>query len=820
MDRLSWLWRDLRFGLRSLNKDRRSALLAVLALALGIGATTVIFSAIDSIVLEPFAYRDAGKLTTFYIHDVNRPIREGRGGFSIPELMEYREQNHVFDDMIGYSGLDVLYTTPTGTQLLDGSFVTANAIEFLGMKPILGRWITSDDGRPNAPEVFVMSYHLWTAQFNRDPNVVGTTMMLNGVPRTLVGIMPPRFRSGGHDIWIPIHWTHGDIVNSETGNFPLFLSAMGRLKPGVSLKAAQADLNVIAQRLAKEYPERYPQHFNVVAQSFVDTVVGPFRPMLIILMTAVSFLLLIACCNVANLLLARATAREREIAIRASMGATRGRLVRQLLVESFLLAAAGCLLGCLLAYAGLKGLVAVMPEGVIPRTAVVALKPIALWFALGVTILTTLLCGLAPALHAVHGDIYHRLTGAGRGAGGGFRHGKLRAALIVFEVALSIVLVIGAGLMMRSMFALEHVDLGFNPHNLLFARLALPKGRYDTADQKRLLFQQILERLNSLPGVTASAVTISLPPFGAASTDDVTIPGKMHSDRWRTQFDLDSEGDFRTLGLSLLRGRLLTGTDVQSARRVVVINQTLASKYFKGEDPIGQTIKFNILDQFPDTHDSYFEIVGVVGDARNAGLRDAPEPEAYMPYTITGLGNTRCLLIRTATEPMAMLENVRQVIWTVDSNIALAPSDTGSLENFLTEYSYAAPRFGLITLGIFAGIGLVLVIIGVFSVMAYSVSLQTQEIGVRMALGAQQSDILKMILVKGLLLIAWGIGAGLLVSVLLTHALASQIWGVSPTDPLTFVVVPAVIVVVGLAACLLPARRATQVDPLVALRYE
>jgi putative ABC transport system permease protein len=818
MDRLSWLWRDLRFGLRNLNKDRRFALLAVLALALGIGATTVIFSAIDSIVLEPFAYRDADRLTTFYIHDVNRPIREGNGGLTIPEFMEFREQNHVFEDMMGSNGLDVLYTSRTGTQLFDGSFVTANAIEFLGMKPILGRWITSDDGRPDAPEVFVMSYHLWTTQFNQNPSIVGTTMDLNGVPRTLVGVMPPRFRSGGHDIWIPVHWTHGDIINSETGNFPLFLGAMGRLKPGVSLQAAAADLNVIAQRLSKIYPQYFPQHFNVVTQSFADTVVGPFRPMLYALMGAVTMLLLIACCNVANLLLARATAREREIAIRASMGATRARLVRQLMVESFLLALAGSVFGCLFAYGGLKAIVAVMPDGVVPRTAVIALKPIALWFALGVTILATFLCGLAPALHAVHGDLYHRLTGAGRGAGGGFRHGKLRAGLVIFEVALSIVLVIGAGLMMRSLFTLQRVDLGFNPRNLLFVRLALPKGRYDTAAQKSLLFQHVLERVNSLPGVTAATVTISLPPFGAAVTDDVTIPGKTHSDRWRTAFELCSEGFFRTLGLPLLRGRLLSDDDIQSARTVIVVNQTLARNYFKGEDPIGKTIKFNILDQFPGTQNLYFEIIGVVGDAKNRGLEEAPGPEAYMAYTFTGLGNSRCLLLRTATEPLAMLEGVRREIWDVDSNIAL--TDTGSIEDYLKKYSYAGPRFGLITLGIFAGIGLVLVIIGVFSVMAYSVSLQTHDIGVRMALGAQQGDILKMILLRGLRLIAAGIVLGLLASYGLMRLIANQIWGVSPTDPLTFAAVVVAIVVVGLAACLLPARRATQVDPLVALHYE
>jgi len=815
---MDWFWRDLRFGLRNLTKDRRFALLAILALALGIGATTVIFSAIDSIVLEPFAYKDSGRLTRFFIHDAKQPNQNGRGQLSVPEFMDFREQNHVFEDVMGTSDLAILYTNNEGTQSFSGALVTPNACEFLGLRPILGRWLMSEDGKADAAPVFVMSYRLWTKQFNQDPKIVGTTMTLNGVSRTLVGIMPPRFLLGNDDIWIPIAWSHTDINNSETGNFRVFMWGLGRLKPGVSLQTAAADLNVIAQRLSKVYPKDYPDHFSVVTQTLAESVVSQFRFGLYTLMIAVAMLLLIACCNVANLLLARATVREREIAIRASMGASRARLVRQLLVESFLLAAGGCVAGCLLAYGGLKAIVAEMPPRVVPAEAVIALKPAALWFALGVTVVTTFLCGLAPALHAVHGDLYPRLTGTGRGAGGGFRHGKLRAGLVIFEVALSILLLVGAGLMMRSLLALTHVELGFEPANILFAQVSLPPGRYDTADQKRLFMQRVLERLNALPGVISATETISLPPYGGPQSE-VTVPGETHSDTWNAQFELASEGYFRTLGIHLIRGRLLTDDDINSVRQVIVVNQLLVRKFFKDEDPIGKTIKFNVLDKVADApHDAYFQIVGIVGDVKNQGLRDPSLPQAYMPYTITGVGRGRAIMVKTAVEPLSLLANVRREVWAVDSGVAL--TRTGTVESYLQDFSYAAPKFGLVTLGIFAGIGLVLVIIGVFSVMAYTVSLQTHEIGIRMALGAQPGDILRMVLLKGLSLITAGIVAGLLGSYGLMRFISSQIWGVSATDPLTFTAVVAAIVAVGLAACLLPARRATQVDPLIALRYE
>ena len=812
MERLNWFWQDLRYAARGIRKDRGFALVAILALALGIGATTVIFSVIENVLIEPFAYRNADRLAVAYVHDLSKPTDYDRAYYTIPEFLDIRDQNHVFEDVLGMTDLDILYQDKEGTQQFTGASVTANAFEMLGMKPLLGRNLVPDDGKPGAPPVFSMSYRLWQKQFNGDPGLVGTTFVLNGEPRTLVGIMPPRFLLGNDDIWVPITLNRSDAANQRT-----YFWTLGRLKPGVTLKQVVSDFEIITNRLAKQYPTEYPTKFSVISKTLTDDVVGHFKATLYTLLAAVTMLLLIACSNVANLLLARATAREREIAIRASMGASRGRLVRQLLVESFLLASGGCLLGCLFAYGGLEGVSAAMPEHTIPAETVLRLNIPALLFAVGVTLLTTVLCGLAPAIHAVRGDLHGRLKDTGKGVNASFRHGKFRSGLVVSEVALSIVLLVGAGLMMRSLLALQHVDLGLNPVNILVARLPLPKGRYDTAAQKKLFFSQVLQRVSALPGVIAATETSSLPPYGGPESD-VVIPGKTHSEKWDTIFQLCSEGYFKTMGRHLLRGRLLSETDVDSARPVAVVNETLARTYFGKDDPIGQKIKFEELDRLPQsTKDQYFEIIGIVADAKNRGLQEAVAPEAYIPYNVTG-AMERGILIRTAVEPLSMLMSVRREIWSVDRNVALTL--TGTLEGYLQQFSYAGPQFGLVLLGIFATVGLILVAIGVFSVMAYSVSLQTHEIGIRMALGSPARNVLNMVLGKGLRLIGLGIVLGVIASVGLTRLVASQFWGVSPNDPLTFFGVIFVLIAVGLAACLVPARRATQVSPLIALRFE
>ena len=812
MERFNWFAQDVRYALRGFRRDRGFALLAIAALALGIGATTVIFSVIENVLIEPFPYRAADRLALVYVHDTTRPEDYRNPSYKLPEFLDIQDQNHVFEDMMGNSSLDILYTDREGTLQFDGMWVTPNTFEFLGMQPMLGRMITRADGANGAAPVFAMSHRLWKKQFNRDPSVVGKTFVLNGEPRTLVSVMPPRFLLGNADIWVPSTMNRSD---PESRKLEFWLLA--RLKPGVTLKETASDFEVIARRLAKAYPDDFPKQFTVSSQTLTDDVVGQFKTTLYTLLAAVGMLLLIACSNVANLLLARATAREREIAIRASMGASRARIVRQLLVESLMLALGGCLLGCLFAYFGLKGVTAAMPDQTIPAEAVLRLNWRALLFAMGVTGLTTLLYGLAPALHAVRGELQNRLKDTGKGVIADSRHSKFRAGLVIWEVMLSIVLLIGAGLMMRSLFALQHVELGLNPVNILVARTPLPKDQYETAEQKRIFFRQVLQRVAALPGVIAATETSSLPPYGGPESD-VTIPGKTHSDPWRAMFQLCSEGYFKTMGRHVLRGRLLTESDVDAARPVAVVNETLAKAYFGKEDPIGQKIKFNLFDELPQsTRDQYFEIIGVVADAKNRGLQQGIEPEAYLPYTVTG-AMERGILVRTGVEPLSMLMLVRREIWAVDRNVALTL--TGTLEGYLQKFSYAGPKFGLILLGVFATVGLVLVAIGVFSVMAYSVSLQTHEIGIRMALGAPTNTVLKMVLRKGLRLIGVGIVLGMLASIALTRWVASQLWGVSPRDPLTFVGVLLVLLVVGTVACLVPARRATRVDPLVALRYE
>lgn len=807
------IWQDLRYGLRGLRKQPSFTALAVLALALGIGSVTTIFSVIDNVLLDPFPYKDAGRIVLVMIHDVERGDRGGRAAFSVPEFLDYKEQNHVFEDVVGDTNEDVLYTSGEGTERFQGTNVTPNVFRSLGMPALLGRGITPEDGKPGAAPVFVLSYKLWAKEFNLDPELLGRIFVLNGKPRTLVGIMAPRFTWWGADLWIPTPLDRSDPEARQR-----YFVMQAHLKLGVTIQQAEADLDVVARRLARVYPKEYPQKFTIEVMTLTDSVVGQFKTVLYTLLGAVGLLLLIACANVANMLLARASAREKEMAIRASLGASRWRLIRQLLLESWLLALGGAAAGCVVAYGGIKALVAAIPQNTIPDEAVIGLNVPVLLFSLSVTMLTALLFGLAPAMHMAKPDIVEPLKDSGKGVSGGFRHGRLRNTLVVVEVALSLVLLVGAGLLMRSFVALQEVELGLNPDNMLVVRLPLPKDQYKTAAAKQHFFRELLQRLYATPGVMAATETSTLPPYGGIGSD-VDVPGRTHTDKWNAIFQLCSEGYFPTVGIRMLRGHLLSEADVNGARKVAVVNQTLVKKYFGKENPIGRQIKLSELETNPDSplKDPLFEIIGVVADVKNQGIREPPIPEVWVPYTITGAFN-RGILVRTAKNPLLMLNTVRREIWAVDRNVALTM--TGTLQDFLKEHSYAEPRFGLILLGVFAGVGLVLVATGVYSVIAYTVSRQTHEIGIRVALGASQLDVLRMVMRMGLRLIALGMIAGLAASFGVTRLLVSQIWGVSPYDPVTLCGVAAVVALSGLAACYFPARRATRVDPMVALRYE
>jgi len=807
------IWQDLRYGLRGLANRPGFSMLAILTLALGIGASTTIFSVIQNVLLSPFPYTDAERVAMIQIHDLSSSRPGGRSFFQLPEFLDFQEQNHVFEEVIGGTQEDVLQTTKDGTEQVTGGFVTPNTFRFLGVPALLGRGLVPEDAKPDAPAVFVMSYKMWVRQFNQDPSVLGRTFVLNGEPTTLVGVMPQRFTKLGADLWRAVTLDRGDPQRSQQ-----YYMFQARLKPGVTLQQAAADIDIIAHRLAKVYPRNYPQSFNVNVVSWVDNLVGQFRRTLYTLAAAVGLLLLIACSNVANMLLARAAAREKEMALRASLGATRPRLVQQLLIESLLLAIGGAVLGCLFAYAGIRVLVQLIPEGTIPEEAVIRLNVPVLMFSLVISVLTALLFGLVPALQTARRDVVERLKDSGKGVSAGFRGGWLRNALVVGEVALSLMLLAGAGLLMRTFVQLQNVDLGLNPDNILVARLPLPRGQYTQAADKQRFFHQLLDRLHALPGVVAATETTSLPPYGGIDTE-IEIYGKTHTERWEAIFQLCSEGYLPTLGLRLVHGRWLTAADVNGARRVAVVNQTLVTKFFGREDPLGQRIKLNMLEAFPEgpVENPVFEIVGVISDAKNQGIQDPPSPEAFVPYTLTGAFE-RGILVRTHGDPGAMLQTVRREIWAVDRGVAVTM--TGTLNEYLARFSYAEPRFSVVLLGVFAGVGLVLVAIGVYSVIAYTVSRQTHEIGIRMALGASRSAILRMVGLAGLRLIAVGLAIGLLGSVVVSRVVTNQLWGVSPHDPLTLSLVVAVLIVCGLTACYVPALRATRVEPVKALRFE
>jgi putative ABC transport system permease protein len=811
------LARDLRFAFRSFKRNRGLASIAVLALTLGIGATTVMFSVIYSVVVDALPYKNFDRSVVFKIQNLaNVGGWKGRDFFLPDETRAFREQNHVFEETIAYNGIRLQYDDGRSTRYWPrGEIVTANTFDFLGVPPLLGRTFSREDGRPNAPPVFVMNYHFWQSEFGGDPKILNTIFILDGKPTTLVGIMPQRFNAFRGNFWLPLSDARSDA------------SVMGRLKPGVSVQAAGADLDAIAHRYQQANPGGpfpLPKKFVIVPQTLLDSLIGGFKKTLYSLLAAVLLLLLIACSNVANLLLARATAREREMAVRSTLGASRARLMQQLFAESFVLATVASIAGCAVAYFGLKVVVALIPAGTLPEETLIHMSAPVLLLATCTTLLTTILCGLAPALHVLRGDLQPRLTGSGKGVGTTFRHGKLRGGLVIGEVALSIVMLIGAGLLMRSFLVLTRVDLGFDPKNVLFFRLSLPKAYNTDVDvtrqKKNALTRQILERLRALPGVTAVSESNEEPPLQEGWSDTI-IPGKPHTERWQTRLESVSEGYLQMLGLPLIRGRFISEDDVSAARQVMVVNQAFVRHYFPDEDPLGRRVKMDVLDRvFLDApHNTYFEVIGIVRDYKTRDF-DNPSwgnfPQAFIPYSVQGY-SWRTYMARTASGPTLLLKTVGQEVRAIDPSVGISAS--GTLEGSLREF-YRGPQFELVTLGSFASIGLVLVIIGISSVMVYAVSMRTHEIGIRMALGAQQNNILKMVISAGLSLVAGGITLGLLVSYAVTRLLASEISGVSVTDPWTFAAVAALVTAVGLAACYLPARRSTSVDPMIALRYE
>jgi putative ABC transport system permease protein len=837
----NWLhsiYSDCRFALRQLRKSPAFTAVAILTLALGIGATTGVFSIVYNLMFNAFAARDAGRLIVPVIDNAERPGAEDSLGLLPADLDAVRQQNRSFESIVGYvtaGGIALANDGPETYQFFD-TLVTSDAFEFYGVPALLGRGILPDDGKPGATPVFVMSYNAWNATFHGDPGVVGRSIIIDGELRTLVGVMPPRFQAFGSqaDIWIPINPANDTARRLE--DFPAQL--LGRLKSGATLQAAGTDLDVVVHRLAKNRPNYFPKRFTVRAQSAGDHLLAsagapsPFhsdlKHLLYYLLAGVVMMLLIACSNVASLLLSRATARQKEMAVRAALGASRGRLLRQLLVESLMLALAACVVGCALAWFGVKFVSTILPRvgdvyggSHIGSETGFGLNPPVLLFALGLALFTTVVCGLAPALRLRRAELPPQLADFGKGGDGASRQGKPRAALVIAEVALSIILLTGAGLMTRSFYLLTHVDMGFNPKNVLLtvflpppSHSRIPSAQRFASPQGQALLRAVVEHMKTLPGVTQVAVEDTLPGYGPTRGYQTTVPGSTHSEEvgvWAADEHLIS-----TLELRLKKGRWLSETEVRTSQYVGVITQRLARDLFGNAEPLGQQIQMKgFKDPFTPPRDVEFQVVGVVADVKTSGPQQTSIPIIFVPYTVRGGFS---LLLKTTVDPASLRHVIRQAVWSVDRDEVVGLCSP--LTDFFEKLTYATPEFGLSIAAPLASFSLLLVVVGVFSVMAYTVSLQTQEIGVRMALGAQQHEIFGMVLRKGFLLVAAGICIGLFASFGLTRFLVGQLWGVSATDPWTFGLVIALMIAAGLAACYIPARKATEVDPMVALRYE
>jgi predicted permease len=809
---LDQLSQDLRFGVRNLAKSPGFTISAVLSLALSIGATTAIFSVVYGVILHPFPYANPETLVSFHVAEPDRNFYFYP--YTPDHYLDIAERNHVFSDVISSTISDVFWTSTSKPLRLRGNFVTVNTFVVMGVKPMVGRYIVPRDGESGADPVAVLGYKFWMRQFGGDPGVIGRTMRLNDKMRTIVGVMPRRFMWRGADVYLPVVFRRGQFVEGVRDAF-----FMGRLRPGVTFAQAQTDLHPIFEDLiVRERLER-PQRFQVEVKDFGETFPSDIRRSLWILFGAVGLLLLIGCTNVSSLLLARAAARSREMAIRGSLGAGRVRIVRQLLTESALMGMSAAVVGVFLAWGGLRGILAIVPPNTIPDESEVALNVPVLLFTLGIALAAALLFGLAPAIQAARGNVADALKSAGRGVSGAFREMRLRNAFVVAQVALAMILLAGASLVIRTLLQLEQFHPGTQPDQVLTMFLPLPEQRYQTVEARNAFFLQLLERTRAIPGVRNVTLNTFVHPFANFATQ-ASVPGSAVSSKTRLIVSQVANDYPKMLGLAV-RGRAIDIADVQNARHVAMVNEKFAKFYFPNRSPIGQVVNLVGLSEPPQALSSTtFEITAVVNDIHNRGLQRDLWPEVYIPFTTTGFLQSRgATLLATADVPVSTFANsIETQLHALDPDQPVM--EVRTMRAMLDALGYSEPRFSVFLFGIFSSMGLLLAALGVYAVINYSVLRQTQEIGVRMALGAQRSSILAMVIQSGAKLLGLGIILGLAGGLSLTRLLRSMIWGVSPTDPLSFLVVIGVMIAIGFISCMLPALRASRVDPMRALRYE
>lgn len=802
-------WRDLTFGARVLRHSPAFTAIAVLTLALGIGATTAMFSVIDNVLLEPFPYAHQQRLFAIVIHNSASSEPGGRTMFFASEFLDYQAQNRVFDDVMGVAINRALWT-PGGTpESVNAPLVTPNAFQFLGVPALLGRIATPADAQADAAAVCVMSYNFWKSRFAGDPHVIGKVLTLDGTPRMVIGVMPPRFIFWSADVWIPT------TLRRDTGLQPPWFELLGRLKEGIAPGAAQRQIGMVARGLAAKYRQLYPTRFDVNLESFADTAVGRFRQTLFALLAAVGLLLLIACANVASLLLARVSARSRELALRTSLGAGWWRIVRQLFVESGIIAFGGAALGCGFAWGGLQLLIAVLPRDTFPEEAVIALNVRVLLATVAVAVATAFFFGLVPVLGGLRRDIHDALKSGGR-QHSGFRRSQLRNVLIVAEVAVSLVLLSAAGVMMRSFLREREIPLGLTPEHLLSADVFLTKV-HRTSEQQARFNRELTAALRRVPGVLDVATTTDFLPFGGVMTR-LEIPGQARSEQVTGQVSMIDPDLFRTLGVPLLEGRNLTEVDVAAKHMVAVVNRTLAEKFFPRQNPMGQRIQTPALMQGPSpVPNPAFEIVGIVPDFKNGGVRKPALPEAFVPYTVAGLGGFG-VLVRTVGDPQTVGRTVEGTALDLDRSTVVRHIRT--LQDALEADEYAKPRFGLEIFAVFASLGVLLVSAGLYSVTSYTVSQRRREMGIRVALGATSGDVQALVIGTELRFVIGGIVIGLLLCFLLLRVIETQVWGISTHDPTTLAAVSGILILVGIAASYVPSLAATRVDPAQTLRAE
>ncbi len=827
------LLKDLRYGFRMLLKSPGFTGAAVLALALGIGANTAIFSVVDAVLLRPLPYPEADRLVLLWSGPQGQ-----RSPSALPDYREWRDQNHLFEGISGfYYGDFNLSGQSQDPERVQGALTTTNFFSVLGVTPAMGRGFLPEEEQFGRHRVALLSYGLWQRRYAADPGIVGQTITCGGEAHTVVGVMPRDMpfldNTPKVELWRPISFAPGDNMDSRNNHFVVLI---GRLNHGVTVEQAQAEVSAIAANIRATFPGNDGLEGSVALLS--EQLVGDVKTELLVLLGAVGFVLLVACVNVANLLLARAASREKELAVRASLGARRARLIRQLVLESVPLGLIGGGAGLLLATWGVDLLELTLPP-TLPRYNAIGINSNVLLFTLGLALLTITIFGLVPAFQATRRDVRDALSDGGRSMTTGRRSSRLRSMLVAAELAISLVLLIGAGLMAKSFLNLRSVDAGFNPENVLTMRIPLPDAKYSvpaTASSPSppalSFFEHLLQQVHALPGVESAGVSTML-PLGAGlgwgkffSIEGRPTPASI-AQVPSVRFVLISEEYLRAMGIPVHKGRAFTEHDTADSQPVAIINETIAHRFFPDEDPLGKTIwmgppeiLFPPEAQTPENRFARRTIVGVVADVKGSSLDKATNAEVLVPYrqyNREGWTNTLMLAVRTSGTPQGSLAAIRDVVRDLDREQPV--TSVATMDERLSR-ALSAPRFSTMLLGLFALIGLVLAAVGIFGVMSYVVTQRTHEIGIRMALGASRGAVLALVVGQGIRLTLVGLGIGLAASVALTRLMASLLFGVSATDPMTFALISALLAVVALMACYLPARRATKVDPMVALRYE